>query len=292
MLKKLKRRLMRRNNGGFTLVEVIVSSALLGVLLVGMIMFISPIMQLMQTEQEDSRGSIIGASIEHYISRSVRSTIFIKTFTNATIDDATSTTGAIATNPDLQKMLKWCEDSSDRYEVRCISIRKTADNRRRDESDIPTSRYMIYQEYFATGSKVLDKNYSLPVFDSCFYGDLYPQVTVKQATNEYSDNRYSDTQIGAPATVEKRPSIEITVDIYDNENLGATDKIFTGYGLTELFMIANKDKMTDGDTKNAQIYEDSKARSDEEAETAHTHDIFIFYVARKVKAPTPPVTPP
>lgn len=285
---------MRRNNGGFTLVEVIVSSALLGILLVGMIMFISPVMQLMQDEQKDARGNIIGSSLEHYISRSVRSTIFLKIFTNATITD-TNIGGAINTDPDLIAMMNWCNEpaNQNRYEVRCISIRKTDDARNRTESNLPTSRFMIYQEYFATGATNLDQSYSLPVFDNAFYGDLYPRITVKQATNKYEENRYSDSQVADPATEEGRPSIEVTVDIYDDQNFGPTNKVFSGFGLTELFMIANKDKMTDGDTKNAKIYDETQVRNDSVANTENAHDTFIFYIARKAKAPsTPPVTPP
>ena len=291
MLKKLKRRLMRRNNGGFTLVEVIVSSALLGVLLVGMIMFISPVMQIMQDEQKDARGNIIGASLEHYISRSVRSTIFLKTFTNATITD-TNIGGAINTDPDLIAMMNWCglPANQNRYEVRCISIRKTEDDRNRTEGNLPTSRFMIYQEYFATGATNLDPSYSLPVFDNAFYGDLYPRITVKQATNKYEENRYSDSQVADPATEEGRPSIEVTVDIYDDQNFGPTNRVFTGFGLTELFMIANKDRMTDGDTKDAKIYAPVQVRTEAIANTENAHDTFIFYIARKAKAPT--ITPP
>lgn len=283
MLKKFKRRLFSRKNGGFTLVEVIVSAALLGVLLVGIIAFITPALKMMKTEETNSHASMVASSLENYITRSLRSTPYVKIVTNAKYSDFSST-GTLVNSGDIKAMLDWAalSENADIYEIRCLSLRMTPDTRSGE------SKYMLFQDYFKYGSlNVLD----MPVFEECFYDGLFPQITIEQATNQYRDGTFPKNEDGTDQALAKRPALEIDINVYDHHSMEDHSLVFSGYGLTELYMIAtNKyDPDTNKNSYGYTIYDTEKARSDDDANAAGTHDIFIFYAARKLTeaSPTP-----
>lgn len=281
MLKKFKRRLFSRKNGGFTLVEVIVSAALLGVLLVGIIAFITPALSMMKEEETNSHASMVASSLENYITRSLRSTPYVKIVTNAQYSDFSST-GTLVTSGDIKAMLDWAElsENANIYEIRCLSIRMTNDPRTGE------SKYMLFQDYFKYGSL---NAFDMPVFENCFYDGLFPEISVKQATNQYRDGSFPLNEDGTEQALAKRPALELDINVYDNERMDDNDLVFSGYGLTELYMIStNKyDPATNKNSYGYTIYDVTQARTDDEAETAGTHDIFIIYAARKLTSATP-----
>lgn len=280
MLKKFKRRLFSRKNGGFTLVEVIVSAALLGVLLVGIIAFITPALSMMKEEETNSHASMVASSLENYITRSLRSTPYVKIVTNATNSDFSTGAPLMADGGDIQTMLKWAalSENVNIYEIRCISLRMMTDSRTGE------TKYMMYQDYVSE----LGALKSMPVFDDCFYDGLFPEVTLKQATNQYRDGTFPKNEDGTTQTLANRPALEIDINIYDDDSMDGSDLVFTGYGLTELYMIAtNKyDPDTNKNSYGYTIYPSEQARSDDDAETANSHDVYIFYAARKLTDPT------
>lgn len=285
MLKKFKRRLFSRKNGGFTLVEVIVSAALLGVLLVGIIAFITPALKMVKTEETNSHASMVASSLENYITRSLRSTPYVKIVTNATGADISTGQPLMSSGSDIWTMLEWAKkaENADIYEIRCLSLRMTTDARSGE------SKYMLFQDYVSE----LGSLKSMPVFEECFYDGLYPKITVEQATNQYRDGTFPKNEDGTTQTLAKRPALEIDINVYDHHNMEDHSLVFSGYGLTELYMIATN-KYDPTENKNSYgytIYDTEKARSDDDADTAGTHDIFIFYAARKLTEASPAPTP-
>lgn len=291
MLNKIKRRLFSRKNGGFTLVEVIVSSALLGVLLLGIIAFITPAFKLIKTEETNAQASTVASAMENYITRSLRSTPYVKIFTNAQLSDFSAGKTSV-TSGDLKTMLDWAAaaENTDIYEIRCVSVRLTTDLRSNE------TKYMLYQSYFKDGQ--LTTTYDYPVFESCFYDGLYPSVSIKQATNQYRDLDdagnpvFPKNEDGTYQTLTNRAALELDLNIYDDSSMGAASLVFSGYGLTELYMVASNDYDPDpAVNKNSYgytIYPTTQLRSDDDADTANAHDIFIFYAARKLTEGTTP----
>ena len=103
MFKRIRRRLLKRNNAGFTLVDVIVASALLGVLLLGVIGFTQPVLESVREKEQNARAVMLCETIESYIAQSTRYAYFVQTFSNVIPADVTSTSpttlAPIATNP-------------------------------------------------------------------------------------------------------------------------------------------------------------------------------------------------
>lgn len=281
MLKKIKRRLFSRKNGGFTLVEVIVSAALLGVLLVGIIAFITPTLKLMKSEETDSHASMIANTLENYITRSLRSTPYVKVVKNASFADFAS--GSTYVNSgDVKEMLDWVENSENAkiYEIRAISLRKTVDDRTGE------TKYMLYQSYFK--DRGISSDHDTLVFSPCFYDGLFPTVDIKQATNQYRDGSFPKNEDGTTQTLENRPAIELTINVYDDKSTNQGTMIYSGTGLTELHMVASN-KYDQAENKNSygyKIYGEGKVVEDDaDAKTQGKQDIFIIYAARKLTTP-------
>lgn len=294
MLKKIKRRLFSRNNGGFTLVEVIISTALLGILLIGIIAFITPAFKLMKSEETNAQATTVASAIENYITRSLRSTPYVKIFTNAQFADFAAGQPSIASG-DLKEMLDWAAaaENAEIYEIRCISVRMTTDIRSNE------TKYMLYQSYIKDNQ--LASAYDYPVFENCFYDGLFPKVDIKQATNQYRDLDdagnpvFPKNEDGTSQTLTNRPAIELDLNIYDGASMATGNLVFTGYGLTELMTIASNsfDPAPDKNQNSYgyKIYSTTQVRSDADAESAGAQDLFIFYAARKLTEGTTPATP-
>ena len=71
-MKKMIRLLRKRGSGGFTLVEMIVSVALLAVLMGGMILFISPVIRTYNDNTTDITAENTTTCVQEYISRTIR----------------------------------------------------------------------------------------------------------------------------------------------------------------------------------------------------------------------------
>lgn len=277
MFERLKRRLTRRKKGGFTLVEVIVSSALLGILLLGIMLFITPVLRAMRGEETNGRASIVAASMEHYITRSVRSSPYVKIYSKVKPEDVTGTGKVLSEatfSKDLEEMFEFAKNNSASYEVKCLSICEVEDERTH------TKKMVLCQEFFITDSMKVNPAYQLAVFDDCFYEGLYPDVSVQQAE---MDLHYTETvesgEPAAPGETKKThyPGIEISIDMYEKPDKSAMDLVYSGYGITELYMVANKTDFT------GKIYDDAVVNpGDDDAK-----NIYIYYISRKIPTVTP-----
>ena len=70
-MKAILRRLKKRNSGGFTLVEVIVSCALLAVLLGGMMLFIYPVIRTFDDTEKVYTADNVANCIDEYITKKI-----------------------------------------------------------------------------------------------------------------------------------------------------------------------------------------------------------------------------
>ena len=219
MMKRIRRFLACRRNGGFTLAEMIISCALLGILILGIVMFISPILETVSTTNASTRASNAAESIEYYISRSIRNAAYIAVFTDTGFSDVQSPAS------DTIAELKAKTDSN--YSLKCISVRYAMD----DKSQ--TYKYFICNETVET-SGALKSNPSdnldpkTLVFDPCYFDGIYPKVVLIQVQQEQDDG-----------SNKAMPAVKIDVEVYDDPQMRkstppANDLIFTGTGYTIL----------------------------------------------------------
>lgn len=235
MLKRIKRRLMKRNNAGFTLVEVIVASALLGILLLGVLGFTQPVLKSVKEKEQDARAVMLCETIESYIAQSTRYAYYIQTFSGVIPDDVTSSSptslAPIANKAylydgtpenaykekydghSLVNML-YCLNSvlgTTDYEIRCIGMRWLTDPKTGEK------KLMLTNEVVDQATCALDLTKSKLVFEPCYYDGMYPILKFDNYGNQY---QVIDSTTGnvvdkyAPADVTIAPGLEITMEVY------------------------------------------------------------------------------
>lgn len=280
MMKYLKRLSKWRNSSGFTLVEVIISTALLGILVVGILMFMTPIFNMSNSSQVNQRADRAATTMELYLSKSLRSSLYVKVFTGATSSDINDANGQIYKDTQYQEMLEFAKKNSANYDLRCISIRYEEDPNPRNQSagDNP-KKYMLYNETVDFTGIGLDSSKSELIFDECFYEDIYPQFEFSRNPVCFDENGkvipdvdVDDIADGTIKTI-LYPVLEMEIDIYDNENMGDMSKVFTGKSYIEV----NNVKSLQLNSKGTYMIYEPEAITD----GTTNKDIYIFYVARK-----------
>lgn len=289
MFKLIKRRFLKRNSGGFTLVEVIISCALLGILILGVIMFVSPILNSVNSTNKNTRASNAAETVEYYISRSIRNAAYITILTNTDFEEASNSDVLAGL---LEKY--GLENVSGQYSLKCISIRYAMDSKSK------TRKYFICNETFDTHGVLQANSGPAPdtmVFDPCYFDGIYPEVVFSpvKVTKKVKqpDGTEKDEDVLTAA-------LEMTVRVYDSEDMNGDDMIFEGVGYTTLrnidaayqdansslgFNMLDKDNL-DSDSEKKLGTLPVKMR--EIADDDH-RETYIFYVERKLSAtPTTP----
>lgn len=214
-MKRIKRLFHCRRNGGFTLAEMVISCALLGILMLGIVMFVSPILDTVTSTNKSTRASNAAESIEYYISRSLRNAAYVAVLTDTNFTDVQTKASGIISE------LK-TKGGDTNYELKCISIRYMTDEKTGD------NKYFICNEYF-DGTGPLDSTATVKVFEPCYLDGIYPQVVMTQVEQEQDDG-----------TKKKMPAIKLEVNVYDDPQLrrdggsGYTGLVFSGTGYTIL----------------------------------------------------------
>ena len=280
MIKKIRRTLLRKNNGGFTLSEVIVSSALVGILLVGMMAFITPAMNMMHNEEVDSRAKTVAETIDSYINGSLRNAVYVAMFEHANMaDDINDMSGIIYNNTALNNMKNFVKNPGNTtvYELRCIGIRRMYDDKRQE------FKYVLTNETVLNKDVRLDSNKTYEVFDMCFYDKLYPEISLRRLTNQVDGAPALD-----PADVKNVPALETSVNIYTDSDRDGSSLALVGKGYIN-FINIRSGILNSGDFK---IYPetDTTVRTAEKAKTLFNYegDTFIYYVTRKATYKTTP----
>lgn len=307
-MKKILRLPKRRNNGGFTLVEVIVSCALLGILILAVMGMITPVMSVVTNNQKNANALMISEAIEAYIDRNIKNSVYCAVFTNAGANNSAlgskstdlESTGLISKSDALKEMLDFmkADNNKDIYEVKVIGIRWLEDTKTHQYKYMVTN---ISPKLKDDGSfETLYSARETRVFEDCFYENLYPKVEFEVlAYNEHEDNDESK-----PITSTRNVALKTTIDVYSNSSMESLAA--SGNGYADFINIRTKAINPEGNLKLYHIEGGNDAmgnpitistqlRTDDELEadygvTAHA-ETYIFYITRKLKYYEPPATP-
>lgn len=303
-MKYLKRLSKWRNSSGFTLVEVIVSTALLGVLIIGVLLFMTPVFGMANKSDVNQKADRTATTMELYMSKALRPSLFVKVFTGATLEDINDSSGAIYTDDEFQAMKSFASSNSANYELRCISIKYVEDTNPRNSSvGNNPHKYMMFNEKIDTSFYMIDETKTELVFDNCFYEDIYPKftftvngvmfdssgksyvvdesgnslyTTASSATSSTSSSSSSSsssesTSGGGTPTGPLYPVLEMDIEIFGDEHINEiSSRVFYGKSFIEVNNIKSLQLNSKGTYR---IYQPEPLSSGE--------DIYIFYVARK-----------
>ncbi len=251
MFKRIKRLLRKRNNGGFTLVEVIVASALLGVLMLGVFGFVQPVLKSVREKEQDARAVMLAETIESYISSSTKYAYYVQTFSGVTHSDVkslnTATLAPIAKAKYISNKFDLIdEDAKDKEQAEkdaeladkvFVEAEGTLENMIDCMNNVvgtenyeircigmrwlldPKSgekKMMLTNETVDQKTGSLDLSKSRLVFEPCFYDGLYPILYFKNYTNQYQILDEGVTLINKYTDEEVKiaAGLEITMDIY------------------------------------------------------------------------------
>lgn len=143
-LLNLKRLLKARNCKGFTLVEVILSCALLSILILGIMMFVTPVLKMVTSGQKNARATMLSETADTYIAGVLRTAAVVEVFENVDITSSTNTPVNLKSfSPPGQGINKIEEfmakdNNSANYEVRSLALVC------KDEGDITTQGVRLY----------------------------------------------------------------------------------------------------------------------------------------------------
>ena len=286
MKNKLSRLLRKRNKSGFTLVEVVISTALLGILIIGVLLFMTPVFGMLDSNEAAAKSDRAMSTMETYITKTLRRASYVKIFTNADDADITSVTGDIFIDTDYDKMVKFMQKpgNQDLYTLNCLSIRYEVDNNPRNNSQGSTAhKYMLYNETINTTHYTLDGTKSQLVFDESFYEDIYPEFafSVLKVNFDASGNVIPDVLppggTPIPVSTTRTPGLEMEMSVYSDESMNHVYKVFGGKSYIECTNIKSPEANPDPNNGN-KIYDI--------ATLASGKDIYIFYITKNLK-PTP-----
>lgn len=124
-LLNLKRLLKARNSSGFTLVEVILSCALLSILILGIMMFVTPVLKMVTSGQKNARATMLSETVDTYIAGVLRTAKKIEVFEN--IEFSSSSSGDLDLSSygsgigNISTFMSEGENSAN-YEVRALAL--------------------------------------------------------------------------------------------------------------------------------------------------------------------------
>lgn len=291
-MNKILRILKKRRSGGFTLVEMIVSVALLAILLGGMMLFIAPIVRSFNETKTNLTAENVSTTVQEYIIRSIRNANQVAVFNYVNENDLISGSAKMADGTSYSDVIKgmntYCEtingtgtpDELKKYLLKCISLR------------YEDGKYVLYQEKVQMNAGgQLSSSGKVKVFSDCLYDDLYLTFDFGKIKNSDYGNADSKT-----SGYEYRPdTLTLAVNAYGDAS--HNNKLFVGSGVFELRQIK---VMLDQDISNASDYylkmahENNDSTSYTYADSSDGHkDIFIYYTMRRLdSSPKPASTTP
>ncbi len=242
-MKKLNpaRLFKKRRNSGFTLVEVIISCALLGILVFGVFTFASPIMDLINTGKKSARATGLSETIDAYIVGTLRNSIKTQVIQNTSFSRIHSQSVVQDSALGLEEIYDFmCATdlstgipNATKYEVRCLGICWVEDKASpqysslKADSDRPKKQMLLnikLKNIFAPGSDnsgalmpeadSLNPNNALKgeidkVFDDSLYNGLYPVINVET---------FKAKDVAGNETATNANGYKITADIYGSIN--------------------------------------------------------------------------
>lgn len=304
MKRRLRRLLRLRNSSGFTLVEVIVACALLGILVLGVMGFATPILMTVRDKEKNSRAFMLADAVSTYIATATQNAYYVVTFSGVAAGDTSGiapkvvsmtyngtefpeTGGGLST-------LKECYDKleKDKYEIRCIGMRWTEDKISKEK------KLMLTNEKVDPEKLTLNPSKSKPVFEDCFYTGLYPIITFENYNRQYGDKALDDE------TKKIAPGLGLIVDVYTSLDCYSTDSsvredaMFSMSGTSYIGFNNIRSTVTNtadktgrreyeivpnqvANTYDAALAKDSSAVYTEEGKNYYYTESFIYYVVHK-----------
>lgn len=289
-MKKILKLLKRRKNSGFTLVEVIISCALLGILIMGVLGMIVPVMSTIMSNEKNANALMIAEAAEAHIDRNIKNSVQVAVYTNAMISDFTGASGKAVASQSMKDMLDFLNDGDNRkiYDMKIIGIRWVEDRKNHQYKYMLTNLTPKIKDD-GSGFTSFAEN---PVFESCFYDNLYPKISFEvMAYDEHEDG--DETK---PITSTRNVAIRTTIDVYSDPEMKALSAQGKGYAdfinirtvainrgdIYKLYSI-----VPGNDSMGNPIENPTQLRTDDEfkgefGDTAHP-ETFIVYVTRKLK---------
>ena len=256
-------RLLNKRNRGFTLVEMVISTALLSILIIGVLSFATPIFNMLRVEQKSARATSLAETIDSYVLGLLRKANKVVILENTSFDALKSGSLVSQLKPIQEYMRNSppADTGGSSKEVRCLGICWMVDQsspnytpgdansprklmlvdiklNRSDEiipTDTPPSDYLtpvasqIEPKTDGTLEAGLNK-----VFDDNMYFGLYPKITLETFLQKNSDGtEKSDNANGYKITAE----INGDSECYNTLNEATRQKshlLFTGISYIEL----------------------------------------------------------
>lgn len=272
-MKRIISLLKKRRSGGFTLVEMIVSCALLAVLMAGMMLFISPIISSFNDNQTDITAQNTTICVQEYITRKIRNSYktFIVENTNYTDIQANS-----AYTAKIKEMNDFCSsvngtaiEKSKTYLLECLSLKY----------DSTQKKYFLYKEKvnMNNNGKLVTSD-AQKVFADCLYDGLY-------STYEFSLAPNGDYVEGGSEPLLRKDALKVEFNTYRDDEY--KNLVYNGTGLTEMrqvkVMLASGGKDTEYYVK---VEPPSPLGFSDMTEGSR--DIYIYYVTRQLGVKTTP----
>lgn len=304
MRKKLKRLLRLRNSAGFTLVEMVIACALLGILIVGILGFITPILSSVREQEKNARATMLSKAIDDYIAAATQYAYYVTTFSGAATSDTVGSPPPIAaltySGSEFAKkngkglntlMTSFGKMKADTFEIRCIGLRWRLD------PVSGTRKIMLTNESVDQTTLGLNSGKSKLVFEECFYDGLYPVVTFGNYTNEYEVG-------GVPqvtgSDVDIAPGLMISTSVYTTPSCYNTDSTvrenamlstegiaYTGFNNIKNPLINRGDYEVipnlEVNSYDDALTKDSALSFTEDGEEYYYPESFIYYIVRKTK---------
>lgn len=240
-MKKLNpaRLFKKRRNSGFTLIEVVISCALLGILVFGVFAFASPIMEVINTGKKSGRATGLAEAVDTYIVGTLRSSVKTHIVQNTSFQRIHQQTVVKDAALGLQEIYDFmCDNDPEtgipnatKYEVRCLGICWVADHASplysssKAPDQNPKKQMLVnikLKNIFAPGSDnsgALMPEVTNPtlnnaargltdrVFDDSLYNGLYPVITVET---------FKAKDVAGNETATNANGYKVTADIYTN----------------------------------------------------------------------------
>lgn len=309
MRKRLRRLLKLRNSSGFTLVEVVVACALLGILILGIMGFVTPVLASVRDKQKNARAFMLSEAINNYILSTTQNAYYIVTFTGASSADTAGVNPPVTTltytGSEFPKMSSGNKGLSslqstlgklgaDKYEIRCIGIRW------REDQITGEKKLMVTNEKVDQAKGTLDPSKTRLVFDECFYDDLYPIINLENYDNQYQKKNGDVFVDQVPESdVNIAPGLGLKVNVYTNPDCYSVDAttrtkaMVNTVGESYIGFINIKSNVTNSAglceiVPNIEVNSYDAARAKDvskqytaEGKTYYFPESFIYYIAHK-----------
>lgn len=261
--------LTKRRNSGFTLVEMVVSVALLAVLMVGIMLFISPVLKTFNDDSRDLVAENITTCVQNYITQSMRDATNVVIFANTNEDSVRA--NCMST---INQLKAFCENpktslNDTPYNMWCLSLRF-------DSSD---GRYYLYREKVVTNSGDTADPFNsaerYSVFSKCLYNDLYTRFRFEKAIDLDKAGETDPPRLYG--------TLSTTMSTYSDA--AQTNTVFYGTGLYEFREITREYvRKGSGSTFKLKLYDGINPDLNNPVDAVDTangsdgsRDMYIFY---------------